>query len=497
MTRLKAWAPGAVLLAGSLVAFGGPLLWKLGFYHDDWWFLSVMRFSPEGFRGRLGALLADGGTLHLRPLDAPLWSALYGLFGLDPWGWQAATLLMALATAFGVERLLRAYGVAPRAALVGALAALAYPTKDAALFWPLADVVPASFACFVWATVLNASWVRAGGRGALAGSAGLLLVSLGFYDQSFFQFLAWALPPKADTPEKRRRVLLGLAAAAAATALFALYKFVLVPRLFGVAFNKTLVLSLSNAFLVAVRALETSLGWRTLSAAGEAAYEALRSNTLTALAGLALPWAALRLGEGGTGGAPGAARRLACFGAALFALGYLPIMVSDYTPTPFTHMNRINYAPTLGLVLAAAALSVEGSRRLLWERAGAALCGLFLAAHAGFAGYWAESWRWQLRARDAVVARLADWPAGTTLLFQQPTLMVGRRAPLFLASWDSTGAVKLWTGDASRTADALRPGSRIHPDGVVISERAFRFDQVRLLDVATGRLGRIAPPGKD
>lgn len=494
MNRLRPWLPALVLGLGTVLAYGGPLLLRLGFYHDDWWFLSVMRFGAPGFVGRVSALLADGGTLYLRPFDAPLWSVLYGLFGLTPWGWQAVTLLTALAAALGAERLLRAYGASPRVAVLGALTALAYPTKDSALFWPLADVVPASFACFLWATVLHVEWVRDGRKGSLAGAGGLLLLSLGLYDQSFFQFGAWALPPRQEGPEARRRTFQGLATAVAVTAAFSLYKFVLVPRVFGVAFNKTLVLSLKNAIVVSVRALETAVGWRMLQGCLTAASEAFLHHPVTAVAAVALPWAVLRFADGGITAVPGRARRLAQFGAALFVLGYLPIMVSDYRPTPFTHMNRINYAPTWGLVLAAAALALDGARRERWERAGAAFGSLFLAAHVGFAAYWAESWVIQERVRRTVVERLADWPAGTTLLFRQPALLVGGHAPTFLASWDATGAVKLWTGDQTRTADSLRPGVRLVPEGVSISQRVYSFDQVRILDVMGGAIVAVPRP---
>lgn len=495
--RKLPWAGSAALALGALLAYGGPAIFKLGFYHDDWWFLSVMRFGPEGFGGRVSALLADGGTLYLRPLDAPLWSALYGLFGLSPLGWQAATLLVALATAVGTERLLRVYGATPRVALLGSLAALAYPTKDAALFWPLANVVPASFACFVWATVLHVSWVQTGCRRSLAGTSALLLASLGFYDQVFFQFLAWASPPTSTDPAARRRMFQGMAAAAAVTAFFAFYKLYLVRVLFGVSFNKALILSPMNALVVALRSLETSFGWRMMLAAASAAFEALLFSPLTALAALALPWAVRHWGEGGDEAPAGSARRLAIFGAALFVLGYLPIMVSDYRPSPFTHMNRINYAPALGLVAAAVALALEGGRRTHWETAGTAFCALFLTAHVGFAAYWAQSWDLQERARRVVQEKLADWPAGTTLLFKQPTLMVGNRAPLFLASWDATGAVKLWTGDASREADALRPGVRFVPEGVAVSERVYRFSESRILDVMGGAIVQVPRPKQD
>lgn len=497
MTRLRAWAPAAVLVLGVLLAYGGPLALRLGFYHDDWWFLSVLHFAPGGFAGRLSALLADSRTLLLRPLDAPALAGLYTLFGVAPLGWQAAVAASVAAGAFGAERLLRLYGAPPRLALLGALLALAYPNKEGAMFWPMAGIVAASFSLFVWATVHHVEWVKDGDRRRLAASAACLAASLGFYDQSFFQTAAWALLPFAAAGDRRRRLAQGLALAAAVTVLFAAYKFVVVPKVFGVVFNKTLVLDPRNAAVVLARGLWASLGWEMAASALGAAWALFVLHPLVACAAAALPWAVRRFWPEGPDAEPGAARRLALFGGALFFLGYLPIMVSDYRPTPFSHMNRINYVPAFGLALAAAAAALGGPRRGLRTAAFAGLASLCLAAHGGFAGYWAESRLWQERARAAVLAKRSEWPAGTTLLFNQPTLMVGRRAPVFLASWDSTGAVRVWTGDASRTADALRPGARLSAEGVHLSQRLFRFDDVRVLDVGAGSIGPMARPGQD
>lgn len=493
MNRWRPWAPAALLAAGTFFAYGGPLLFRLGFYTDDWWFLSVMRFAPPGFSGALGALLTESKALLLRPFDGPLIAALYSLFGLSPLGWQCATMLAVFAVALGAERLLRLCGAPPAVALLGAILALAFPNKDGAMFWPMAGIIPVSLAFFVWATVFHAEWVREGGRGRLAASTGCLLVSLGFYDQSFFQFAAWALLPPAPGPEGRRRSIQGLGAAAALTVLFAAYKFVVVPRIFDVVFNKSVVLSPLNSAIVVLRAIEASLGPRLAASALGAAAVSLLTNTLTAAAAFGLPWMVHRLWPEEPEAPPGVARRLAFFGLALFWLGYLPIMVSNYRPTPLTHENRINFVPSLGLALAAASLALSGARRFVWRRAGAALAGVCLAAHAGFAGYWAEAAKIQDDIRRVVEQKAADWPADTVLLIRQRELYIGGHAPLFTASWDATGAVRLWTGDGKRSADALRPGVGFFPGGVVISQRLLAYDKVRVLDLEARSIAPLTP----
>ncbi|MBI3298361.1 MAG: hypothetical protein HYZ75_09380 [Elusimicrobia bacterium] len=481
------------LAAAAFLAYGGPLIAELGFYHDDWWFLSVMRFAPDGFAARLAALLKDSPSLHFRPLDAPLLAGLYTTFGLAPLGWQAAALAANLAAAWAGALVLAEYGAGPRAAALGAVFALSYPNKDAALFWPMTVIIPTSWALFLFATLAHLDWVKRGRRASLGASALLLLLSLSFYDQSLFQFLAWTVLPEAAEGEARRRSRAGLAAAAGAAALVLFYRFFVVRQVFGVEYNKQLLLSPVNALLVGLRALETSFGWRIVKGALLGARDGLAAAPLTALAAAALPWGAWKLLPEGPEAAGARARRLALFGAALFVLGYLPIALSDYRPTPLTHMNRINLVPVGGLALAGAALAMAGARRRRWALAGTAACSLFMAAHVGFAGYWAESARIQASARALLLSNLGLAPPDATLLIGWPGFYVGQRAPLLLASWDATGAVRVWTGDRSREADVLRPDVVFVPEGVSISGRVLPYPSVRVLDVEKAMVLTVSP----
>lgn len=481
-----------ILAAAAFLAYGGPLITRLGFYHDDWWFLNVMFFAPDGFGPRLAALLKDTQIFHFRPLDAPIIAALYSAFGLEPLGWQSASLVANLACALAAWRILALFGAGPRTAVLGALLALVYPNKDAAAFWPTTVIIPSSYALFLGGYLAHLDWVRNARRSSLALASLCVLCSLAIYEQSLFQLAAWAITPEPPDGVKRRRLIEGLGVAAATAAAFLAYKFLLVPRLWGVSYNKPVILSISNFIVVSLRALESSFGWRLALSVGKALLAAFREQPVTAVMAAALPWAAWTLFPEGEPAADGRAKRLALLGGALFILGYLPFTVSDYRPTPLTHMNRINMVPAGGLALAAAAAAL-GSRRRLAQSVGAALVSVFLAAHVGFAGYWAESWRLQSLARDAVINDLAKWPADTTLLFRWERLMIGDRAPLLLMSWDTTGAVRVWTGDKTRSADNLRPGVKFTPGGVAISQRLFAYPALRVLDVAGGRILRLQP----
>src|SRR5581483_10400756 len=177
-----------------------------------------------------------------------------------------------------------------------------------------------------------------------------------------------------------------------------------------------------------------------------------------AVAGAVVPAAAFLAPEGAPeqGDAP---RRLALLGLAIFALGTLPVAISDYTPDYWNHFNRLNQVPLLGLVLCAAAFARIALPRA-GARVGAALAAFFIIAHAGFASVWAEAYRRELLIRDLVAGAAPYWPADKTLMLLEPRLYVDKKAPIFLANWDITGAVRLWTGDPGRQADVVGPGMR-------------------------------------
>jgi hypothetical protein len=69
------------MLAAGVLAYGGPALLDLGFYHDDWFTLSHIHFAPPSWIDRMRTLAATDATQWFRPLDIPLWCGLYTLFG--------------------------------------------------------------------------------------------------------------------------------------------------------------------------------------------------------------------------------------------------------------------------------------------------------------------------------------------------------------------------------------------------------------------------------
>lgn len=460
--------PLLALAAAAVLAVGGTGFFGLGFYHDDWTALSFLHFAGPGLWARMSALVQGVPSLWFRPFDVPLVAGLYCMFGENPVPWQAALLATNVLVAHAVYRLLRRYDVPTRASLLGAALFLVYPSKDATMFWTALIINSFALLCFLNATLFQLDYVESGRRRSLALAAAALALSVATYDQCFFLPCLWLITPSlARRGGVPRRAWIAAAAAAGVLAAFAFYKFWLASRLFGVPYNKTIRFSAGHV-------LSTYADGAAIFAGGdglaryvlEAARSALSATPWTAGAALALPWLLL-----GVKDEPGPAPRetpLILLGLGVFALGYLPIAVSDYNPTAFNHMNRINQVPTLGLVLAAVG-AVQRWRRSAWLiPAGCGLASLLLAAHVSFAASWREAYREENRVKELVLAHAAGWPAGATLVLALPEPFVREKAPIFLEHWDLGGAVRVWTEDPTREAGVINDRTDFRPEGIVL-----------------------------
>ncbi len=185
-------------------------------------------------------------------------------------------------------------------------------------------------------------------------------------------------------------------------------------------------------------------------------------------------------------------KRLLWLGAGVFLLGYLPIALSDYAPNPYDHTNRLNQVPDLGVVMAAIACWSLYGRPLWAERLGKVLCGLFLTAHVAFSGYWAESYAKQLQVRDLILEQRNDWPQGDTLLVLLDRRYVARKAIIFDAPYDITGAAQLWLDDPTRSGNVISQRLSFPPEGIRESGALILpYSSLRLLDVERGTLKKV------
>lgn len=484
-----------ILLACGAICYGGADILRLGFYHDDWTFLSVLHFADGGVAARMATLTQGVSALVLRPTIIPIYVLEHRYFGLQPLPWQLALLAANVLLALAVYRLATRFGAPRRIALTAAILYLAYPSKDATMFWPGAGVCSISLALFLASYLAHLEQVRSGSRGWRGLAAGLLLLSLTTYELALFMIPLFLLTPASASPEAPARRRRGFYDAALVVGVLLVYKFVIAPRIPGVGFVKSTHFSLFH------------FGWAYLAAANATAGPQLvRYTALSAWKTLlATPWlVAASLGacallfkrEPKERAAPDADRRiLLLVGAGMALLGCLPLALSDYTPTPLNHQNRINQAFLLGPVLMLTA-QLSGLRSRKAELAALGAAAVFLSAHAGFASVWAESYRRQLRLRQTILTHVDAWPAETTLLVLLPERYVARKAPVFDAHWDISGAVRIWTGDAARRAMTVRPGlvTACSAEGLSLGDAVQPFSSVRLLE---DRSERIFTPGPE
>lgn len=467
-----------VLLLGlaAFLAHGGPIISRLGFYHDDWPLLWKLAQHDGGLPS---ALLMQWDSTHLyRPFSVLAWTLPYWLFGLNPLPWH---LLMATLTAVSGGLLFSVLGRlgAPKgAALAGALLYIAFPNKDATLFWPCVSLIQT---CSVIALLLSyrehLRYVENGATKRLLLSGALFFVALSFYEQGFFLAPLWALAPGQNAARRKR----GLAAAVAAMLLVAALKFAILPRF--IPYNKPMQYSLGHAVMVYEWALRCLFDLDWLAYLGRIAWQGLRWNPLLALGAAALPWFAGVEAKGSRK----AGIVLLSWGLTLWFLAYLPLCVSDYVPTPYSHMNRLNQLPAIGVAAALCGAALLLSRPAVVS----ALASLALMISPAFAEIWAEAQRRQLAVKAALESQWGAWPKDKRLLLRVPEPYVARKAPLFLADGDINGAVGLWFGEA-REAMVYNPSTRPTRQGLMTRHGLIPYSQLVLLDMADGRLAPLA-----
>jgi hypothetical protein len=483
------FAFGALVLA-AFVIHGGPRMVDLGFYHEDWTFLSYMHFAPPTYAGRLSALIASEPVLLSRPTTAPLWAAAYTFFGERAILWHVWCLLINAFMGFAVWLILRRFSVPPRMAIAGALIALAWPSKDSTVLWPIVFGTALSMLGWLTAYFLHLEWARTGRLAFFAAAAAVLLVSLATYDQCFFLTPLFALVP-ADERHSAPRAFRGAGALLALTAAYLVFKFVYVFHfLCPMPYEKTVVLSPRHFLYVYLAGLEVNAGPRMLWGAARAVPWAWRWSPLAAAAACALPWLASRADTEEPRISRLDALRLGLLGAGMFVAGYLPIAVSDYSPAPLDPGTRVNLTPMIGLLFAAAAW-VSSRRGRGTERVMALAASAALLVHVGYAAQWAESSRRQDQIKNAVLSGLPQWPKGTTLILRLPERYVAGKAPVFDSGGDFRGATRIWTGDPERLARVLSPRTAFVRDGVSESGAPpVLYERLRLLDMTAG--GRIS-----
>lgn len=473
--------PALALIAAAAVCYGGHGLLDLGFYHDDWFLLARFHFAADSFMGRIRAIAAVKDAWN-RPLNWPLWAGIHCVAGENPLPWQLALAAINAGAAAATGLVLRRFGAGPRLSLLGAILLMAYPSKDANLYWATNMINPLSLLLFLAAYLLQLTYVERGGWKFLAGAMLCYVLSLGNYDQSVLLFPIFAIAPGMLDAQSRPRALRGAVLGAACAAGLAAYKLLVVPWLVQAAFYKTVAFSPRRAVLVYLAGINASLGPFLLWNTAKSCFQAMNSSPLLSLAALSLPWSAWLIRDESPPPRP-----LLLLGGAIFILGYLPLTGSDYMPTPINHQNRLNLIPAVGAAIALVGLMGARSGRMA-RCALTALAGVFLLAHVRFAQIWAESYRRQLGIKATVLKSLAGWPADRTLVLWLEERAVAGKAPVFDASWDITGATRVWTGDPSRLARVVSPRMGWTKEGIRDEGAFLPYSSLLFLDARTGTL---------
>lgn len=479
--------PALFIGAATFLCYGGLGISRLGFYHDDWALLSVM----SSLGGGLGEMTLGQlrGSAHLyRPLSVLTWTLPYWQFGLRPALWQCLMAVLNATLSLAYYRLLRSLGASRVPALLAALLFLAFPNKDATLYWPAASLqLGVSAMCFLLSCLAFARHLRAGSGWALASAVILYLCALTVYEQCFFLLPVWALAPGAK--EEFGRLRRGMAVGGSALLAFAACKLVVLPHF--VPYNKAFGFSVHHAAFVYYMALRAVLDPRWFVYLGRCAWQAALWHPVLSAAALVLPWIALgvssRFVEDGAGDS---GSRLMWWGFAVYILGYLPFCFSDYAPSAYDHMNRLNQLPAAGLcgALCGWAQGAGKPRRAAWLAAAVSAC---LVIHVAFSGIWRESYRRQLEIKERVIAVLGAWPRSKSLLVVLPELFAARKAPVFLSDYDIASAIGIWTGETGRDVQVYSEWVSFGPGGVTLGGRTRPYESVLLLDAATGRLSAL------
>lgn len=477
----RAWAG---LAAAALLVQGGLAIRRLGFYHDDWAILSYLQFDREMFTSLRAALKANPDLL-IRPLDTVLWAGFHRLFGLDPLPWHLYLMAASLALALLTYAVARRHGAARETSALAALVLLAYPSKDATLYWPVVVTIASALVAFAAAHAANTRWLETGKPRALLAAALAWCVCLALYEQCLLMPLAWLAAEAAGErgfgPRARRAaaVLGGIAAA------YCAYRFAALPLL-GLVQHRPVSVSARHVPLTYLAAVNASLGPKQAWYVLRSAAAGLAASPLLSACALALPWL---LPRGDRADAPrSAARALAVSGAAMFVLAYLPIAFSAYTPTPFHQENRLNLAGVYGLVLLGAGLLSGAPASWRPGTAARLLAGLLLCAQVRTAGHWAESTRRQTAVIEAVAARADAWPLGTVLLVRVPERYIDAKVPVFDSHYDISGALALRLGDRRRAAKTVSPRMSFEPGGVRESGELLPYASVRWFDAERGSI---------
>lgn len=499
-------------LAGVVVASAVLYVGRLGFYSDDWAFLSVLQLaSDQSLSGLVGEQLGLNENLRMRPTQVVYQALLYRLFGLDPLGYHLVNIAVLVAVAVALYLVLLRVGL-PRVVALAVPAVYALlPNYSTNRFWFAAFGYLLSLG--LWLLAVHADLRAVESRRlwawkALAGAA-LLAAALGYEI-----VLPLAVLNIVAVEVHARRVHPGGLAARVGTAGRVVFHGVTVATIVGVALYKAWVaegvgIQTSAVFHVArvgTGAVLTDFGtygvglphtvWWAAPTAG------ITGGLVAVLVGVAVyVYLVSVTGRQPTGWPAAAWGRMAAAGVGVYVLGYAIFATTGRVQFSSTGTaNRVAAGAAIGVAVIVVSVAGWAVARLLRDRvqilaaAVAVVCAAGVVVNNGIASYWVESWYVQQHIAAGIETSLPDLAPDSSLLLAGVCPYAGP-APVFESHWDLAGALQVAYRDPSLAADVVTSRMSLEASGVrtriydtqvayPYSDRLLMHDARRLRTVA-------------
>jgi len=463
-----------LVLLGAAVF--GPHIVHGGFYYDDWANYAQTKYGPQA--GFFAAIRSWFDTAGARPGTALYMPLTHELLGFHIGAHLALAAVWAIAMSLAFYLLLRCLGIERLSALLIAALALVFPFSDSTRLNAVSGLSSFAITLYLVGAIIAVIAFRYA-RTPLRWHA----VSIAFYLVSVLTYEITAGPV----------VVLGLGlyllCAPSRQALVRWVVDVAVVALALLAFNsrsadKT-VHSLGYMFDHARVILDQGVGILASALSPFGAPNQWGALALIVLV-LAVGIAAFRLLG------PGADRRelrrwlLVCGGGLLaIVAGYLMFIPADvyYSPATLGVGNRVNAFAALGCVTVAYALAMLfgtlAFRGLKGARAAAVTTAALVAVAIGAgyidlvradAGFWDRAYQQEQYVLGTINRLVPNPRHGSTILAVGQPLFYAPGIPVFAASWDLDGAVKIQYRDHSVRAQPVAPGETVacRPDGVAL-----------------------------
>ena len=510
----------AVTLAGVVtVAWYTP---QLGFYSDDWAFLSRYVLSQDqSVRGLFDASFSAHHAM--RPVQLWLCAALYAMFGLDPLGYHLVNAALIVLNPLLVYMVARELGVDRTIALAAAVVYATLPSYSTDRFWFVAFAITLSMtACLLSALAALKGTSQSGVRGvawnALAVAA--TLVSGLSYEVALPLLTAipllilWRTRQPAIERAARRRVAIQAMAMLAVIVAIIAFKARTTVRL-GASGGLGVQITDIARHALRIDVAPGAYGLNILEAVrvhfGDSGLW-LPQRALDAA--MHVPWAprvfcgALGVGtllyllttlRTRTWPTLSSWVRVILAGLVLCGLGYL-IFLTNYN-VQFTAAGIANRSAIVAALGAAVVLTgIAGTVSSLVTRARAYVFASIIALIAssgavitnGIATHWIAAWRQEQGILATIERQVPRLPNDATLLLDGVCPYVGP-AIVFESNWDLAGALQIRYRNPTVKADVVTPRLEVGDTGVTTSiygqKVTYPYSSTLLVfDAATGTL---------